>query len=428
MAIIDNLESPLTQALKTTLPSVAAHIATQLNERRLRQQQAVGLQAALGIHPDKATALSNLDPQTLAAYVKQEVQRPNRERNANLLRQIMGGGNGSETGNLPTNAVTPQSTMQQGQMFDIPPEVSDNDLRFFAEQFNQKVNRELKIRENEKNRELQREKMKFQAEEKGRGRELQSFLQRQKLEAAESQQKRALTASEAKEKRAALRENVEKVRIRNKELDTAIESNKAMEKDLEELIALNATGQLIQGKSHVALEALGWDKFFTNVPSQIAAKDIERMGADLMKSNKTGSKMTNDIFNSLKATLPSLRNSKEGFDALARSVKGQTRINRLLDEAEKRINNKYVKQGIEVPLTMVRDEAAMEIAPEEARINRERSKIIGNAMVKSNPILHDMLKDLPSGTKKRLNGQVIEKVGRDWILLPNYQSDIKEGI
>ena len=201
-----------------------------------------------------------------------------------------------------------------------------------------------------------------------------------------------------------------------------------MEKDLEELIALNATGQLIQGKSHVALEALGWDKFFTNVPSQIAAKDIERMGADLMKSNKTGSKMTNDIFNSLKATLPSLRNSKEGFDALARSVKGQTRINRLLDEAEKRINNKYVKQGIEVPLTMVRDEAAMEIAPEEARINRERSKIIGNAMVKSNPILHDMLKDLPSGTKKRLNGQVIEKVGRDWILLPNYQSDIKEGI
>lgn len=426
MAVIENLESPLTQALKTTLPSVAAHIATQLNERRLRQQQAVGLQAALGINPNQAQALSYLDPQTLGAYVKQEVQRPHREQLAGLAKQLLGGG--SIPQNNPTQGVLATSGGQAGvgaaqggvpgiDMSNFPEQMTEQDLRLLMDIHNQETNRNLKVSENEKNRELKRQLAKFQAEEKGKGREFERSMQKQKLQAAE-----------AKEARDAIRENIEKTRIRNKELDTQIESDKATERDLDELLALNATGQLVQGKTHVALEALGWDKFFNNDVSQIAAKDIERMGAELMKSNKTGGKMTNDIFNSLKATLPSLKNTQTGFDALAKSVKFQTQINRLLNEKEKQINNRYIKKGLEVPLTMVRDEAKAEVAPMEAKINRERCKIIGNAMVRSNPQINEMLKSLPNGTKKKLNGQVIEKSGRDWILLPNYKSDITEGI
>lgn len=195
-----------------------------------------------------------------------------------------------------------------------------------------------------------------------------------------------------------------------------VESKKNLITDLNEVIALNSTGKLVQGKEHQALKALSLDKFFTNDVTQITAKDVERMGAGIASQFRSGGKMTNDIFNALKATLPSLINTQSGFDALARSVKLQTQLEVAYDKMRGQIENEYYHKKLAVPpASVIEAEVESRLKPYEAKINQSRAKIIGRAMVNANPMISEQLAKFPEGTDKVLNGVHIRKVDGQWI-------------
>jgi hypothetical protein len=195
-----------------------------------------------------------------------------------------------------------------------------------------------------------------------------------------------------------------------------VESKKNLITDLNEVIALNSTGKLVQGKEHQALKALNLDKFFTNDVTQITAKDVERMGAGIASQFRSGGKMTNDIFNALKATLPSLINTQSGFDALARSVKLQTQLEVAYDKMRSQIENEYYHKKLPIPpASVIESEAESRLKPYEAKVNQSRAKIIGRAMVNANPMISEQLARFPEGTDKVLNGVHIRKVDGQWI-------------
>lgn len=195
-----------------------------------------------------------------------------------------------------------------------------------------------------------------------------------------------------------------------------VESKKNLITDLNEVIALNSTGKLVQGKEYQALNALNLDKFFTNDVTQITAKDIQRMGAGIASQFRSGGKMTNDIFNALKATLPSLINTQSGFDALARSVKLQTQLEVAYDKMRSQIENEYYHKKLPIPpASVIEAEAEARLKPYEAKVNQSRAKIIGRAMVNANPMISEQLARFPEGTDKVLNGVHIRKVDGQWI-------------
>jgi hypothetical protein len=244
--------------------------------------------------------------------------------------------------------------------------------------------------------------------------EQKAFFKKKDLE--EQKKNRALKRELATDK--SIQANWKEAAVENKDLNESIASSEKFEKDLDDLINLNQTGQLIQGKEHIALKALGLDKFFTNDITQLASKDIERMGSELLRQVRTGGKVTDFIFQSLKATLPSLVNTKSGLNAIAKTVKIETVLDRKYKEMKRKVKGEYQRSGLPVPMLTIDGEVKARMKPFEDRMNRDRMKIIGNTIVNAIPTIKTEAQKLKSGTQKRFNGILLQKEGNDWFIVP----------
>lgn len=248
---------------------------------------------------------------------------------------------------------------------------------------------------------------------------LMGLNQQQATKIAEMKQQERLAkdriaAKSASEDKAYRNETYKTAQKQLPQMRQDIQSDKELEQDLKELMNLNRTGKLIQGKEHIFLKSIGMEDFFTNDVTQMAKKDIERMSVALMRTFKTGGKMTDFIAKTLKATFPGLINNKSGFDNIAKSVFLQTRLNRKYKEETRDLQAEYQKKGLAIPLDLD-EQVAMRVKPFEDAINQKRLVYIGRAMTQNPPDLAPKLKGLKNGTIIQLNGVNLKKIDNEWI-------------
>lgn len=373
--------------LQNSLQQLAAGIGQNLQQRRQRTDTALGLQS-MGIPENQAKMMSGMDPQTLSTSLKQKLLEPSRRSNYELARSMSNQGTqgqnlassmgNASSENASTSGMGQQTTNQSGMSLPAGGQLTDQQLRDYLQDQNQRANRSLKESEGIKNREL-----------------------------------RVNLANKAE-----LNDNWRQAAAENKDLNTEIEADTRLIRDLEDSLALNSSGQLIQGKSHIALKTLGLEGFFTNDPTQLTQKSIENMKLEVMKQNKTGGKTTNDIFNAIGRALPGLVNTQKGFAGVGEIIKDQSKLNRAYKNMRLKVKGEYQKKGLPVPLLTIDEEIRSRMQPYEQQINNKRRKIIGNTIVDANPEVKRQLMNEPEGKKKKLNGIIIQKQGNDWVMIP----------
>ena len=367
--------------------------------QRLNQKRALGA-AFPQMTKEQIEGLSYGDPRTLAPIIKNELGRSSRQGLFNLAKKLGGEEpQGVETQGDVSQGGSPQQQMSSMQQGGILPQQGGPQRDVSQRDVSQ---RDVSQREGG-----------IQLPETG---ELTEQGFRDVMSLNEQRKNRQLKRELSSDK--ALQANWKDASAENKELNESIAASEKFEKDLDDLIYLNKTGQLIQGKEHQALKALGLDKFFTNDVTQLAAKDIERMGAELLKQVRTGGRVTDFIFQSLKATIPSLINNKSGLDAIAKTVKIETVLDRKYKEMKRKVKGEYQRRGLPVPMLTIDEEVKARMKPYEDRMNKDRMKIVGNTIVNSIPTIKEEAAKLKSGAQKRFNGILLRKDGNDWFIVP----------
>ena len=56
--------------------------------------------------------------------------------------------------------------------------------------------------------------------------------------------------------------------------------------------------------------------------------------------------------------------------------------------------------------------------PVEQKINNARRKLVGNTIVNAIPEVKANAQKLPDGSKRRFNGILLQKEGKDWFIIP----------
>jgi len=111
------LGQSLGQSLGMGLQALLGEKVKKMQQR----QQAGGLSQLLGITPDEASGLTNLDPRIQQELVKQKMQAPSREAFAGALSSLLGGGQPVSTGAEGIGAqqlsqLNPQQAIQLAQL------------------------------------------------------------------------------------------------------------------------------------------------------------------------------------------------------------------------------------------------------------------------------------------------------------------------
>jgi hypothetical protein len=124
--------------------------------------------------------------------------------------------------------------------------------------------------------------------------------------------------------------------------DLAAHADKEI-KDLENVKRLNDSGQLKTGRKRQSLERFGLENWFTNVPTEVAAKILAELKTGVAGAFGPGTRPTNFLVSEYDKQLPRLINTQEGLDALlknrilskkAEKIVGHN-INKLQNEIEK---------------------------------------------------------------------------------------------
>ena len=315
------------ESLHDSLQKLAAGIGGQLQQRRQRQDNALGLMA-LGIPEQQAQLMSGMEPGIQQVGLKQKLLEPSRKSTYELWREMNGqggntnnsqGGLASSMGMNGTSSNGQQGTMSSGQPNPSPnqsnmqfPEggqLSEQGFNALMQEKNQRANRALKESEGEKNREL-------------------------KLNLAN----KAIIAETYKssEKEA---QGISKV------LDTAQKDIR----DLNVLKSLNKSGKLIQGAEKAMVEKFGFGGIYINSATNLADKLIAGMNTRQISGMTVGGKFTNGMPKSVQDKILSLYLTQDGMDSVIENKKLDLQGVEAINKSQIAIRKEYRQQGKALP-------------------------------------------------------------------------------
>ena len=313
----------LSASLGKSLQQLAAGIGGQLQQRRQRQDNALGLIAS-GIPEKEAQLMSGMDPQLLAVTLKQHLMEPARQSNYEIARQMFGGGNQQQINpeqNLSSMAAGQenQSNVQQPQQSGMPrinlPEkgqMSDNDLRILQQNFAQQQNIATKKQIANEKANLTRElaAQKSIEDEKERDWKSKESLEERKLKATTQKEKTELGLS--KEERKA-REKWEGYIADIKQQRAMIQSEKEFQTEVRTYLD---SGQPLTGIPFTILQKLGLEKAGPGLTTQAINKAVYMRNLKQLSGIKGMSRMTNRLIEQETKANPSLENTPEGLAAI----------------------------------------------------------------------------------------------------------------
>jgi hypothetical protein len=321
-------KNSLSEMLKTSLPQMVAGIAQQVQQRRQQQNNVFGLQS-IGMDPRKAQLASGMDPQTLAAIIKQELLRPSRQDNSKLMMQLAGQQAGNAQGNSPQDSMYQQNTSGEHTSvdgmtkLDIPSEMSDSQLRFAAEQLNQSKNRTLKEKSLKQQRDIATEKL----IDRGTARQHQAKETKKKL----------------------INDSFAAIEPENKEISNRLETSEADLRDLATIEHATRTGRVVGGPEKKIAEKLGLEDIWTTDATQLIDKVVQGMNTRAISGVKVGGKFTNEILRSIQRQNPSLYNTKTGRLSVIANKKLELNNLKAIDKAKATMIKDYKQRGEMLP-------------------------------------------------------------------------------
>jgi hypothetical protein len=217
------------------------------------------------------------------------------------------------------------------------------------------------------------------------------------------------------------RRTYESVRKPIEEAALKVSGADAALREIDNLDELNKMGQLYQGPNRAILEKFGLENIFTNTPTHIAQKSINRLLTDVASHFKVGGKQTNLMFQALEKGIPSLLNTPGAMTANIALTKADQMLTKARNEEIANVLGEYEAAGKPVPLTYMR-QVEQRIAPKAQQyaktalnVMREELRKYNTANPSKNKSFPDARRALP-GTQIEKNGVVysVNSSGTDW--------------
>lgn len=200
----------------------------------------------------------------------------------------------------------------------------------------------------------------------------------------------------------AMRKPLEEASIKVSGADAAL-------RELDNLDELNKMGQLYQGPHRAMLEKFGLENIFTNTPTNIAQKSINRLLTDVASHFKVGGKQTNLMFQALEKGIPSLLNTPGAMTANIALTKADQMLTKARNEEIANVIGEYESAGKPVPLNYMR-QVEQRIAPKAQQYAKQALNVMREEIKKYNTQNPSKNKSLPDA-RRALPGTKIEKDG-----------------